>query len=296
MKNTAFYVAVAITIIGLTGCSKPKVNCADQTGLSSISEILKKEITKQLEDVKSSDGSRIYTQEPIQKALEEIGISIENIRTSKNDENTTKVQCEASLKLSPSERLKNEAMAGAKLLNSSENIDGYAKKAGFDIEPNSYIKAIEYSFQPTDDGSKIVTTVADVKPIGDFVSDLIAAAIIKPLIEKTKDTSSSNSEAKQTEMIAAANLQISEIEVSLDLFKLDVGRYPTADEGLMVLADNSKSIPKWNGPYLKSGLPKDPWGENYHYQNPGRKGAPDVFSYGADKKQGGEGFNADIFN
>jgi len=93
-----------------------------------------------------------------------------------------------------------------------------------------------------------------------------------------------------------ARLQISEIEQSLDLFKLDVGRYPNDAEGLRALADRPATASGWNGPYLKKGLPADPWGAAYQYKNPGRNGAPDVFSLGADAKPGGDGENSDIFN
>ncbi|MBW8465958.1 MAG: type II secretion system major pseudopilin GspG [Acidovorax sp.] len=116
------------------------------------------------------------------------------------------------------------------------------------------------------------------------------------MIEESKSRNESISVDQQKELIARASLKLAEIENQLDLFKLDIGRYPTNDEGLHSLVENSKSIPLWNGPYLKDGLPKDPWGVNYHYQNPGRNGSPDVSSYGPDKKPGGDGVNADIYN
>lgn len=93
-----------------------------------------------------------------------------------------------------------------------------------------------------------------------------------------------------------ARVQIAEIEQSMDLFKLDVGRYPTDAEGLRALVDRPATAPGWNGPYLKKGLPVDPWGAAYQYKNPGRNGAPDVFSLGADGKPGGDSENADVYN
>lgn len=96
--------------------------------------------------------------------------------------------------------------------------------------------------------------------------------------------------------VKTARVQISEIEQGLDLFKLDVGRYPTDAEGLRALADQPSTAPGWHGPYLKKGLPSDPWGAAYLYKNPGRNGGPDVFSLGADGKPGGEGDDADVYN
>lgn len=93
-----------------------------------------------------------------------------------------------------------------------------------------------------------------------------------------------------------AAVQIKELEQSLDLFKLDVGRYPSDAEGLRSLIERPGSANGWNGPYLKKDLPNDPWGGAYQYKFPGRNGAPDVFSFGADGKAGGEGENADIVN
>lgn len=93
-----------------------------------------------------------------------------------------------------------------------------------------------------------------------------------------------------------ARIQIGEIEQGVDLFKLDVGRYPTDAEGLRALAERPATAQGWNGPYLKKGLPPDPWGAAYQYKNQGRHNSPDIFSLGADGKAGGDGENADIFN
>lgn len=93
-----------------------------------------------------------------------------------------------------------------------------------------------------------------------------------------------------------AKIQISEIEQSLDLFKLDVGRYPTDAEGLRALVERPGSAQGWTAPYLKKGLPTDPWGAPYQYKNPGRNGGPDIFSLGSDGKPGGDGESADVYN
>lgn len=93
-----------------------------------------------------------------------------------------------------------------------------------------------------------------------------------------------------------AKIQINEIEQSLDLFKLDVGRYPSDAEGLRALVERPATAQGWTAPYLKKGLPNDPWGAVYLYKNPGRNGGPDVFSLGADGKPGGDGENADVYN
>jgi general secretion pathway protein G len=93
----------------------------------------------------------------------------------------------------------------------------------------------------------------------------------------------------------AAKIEIEQIGQTLDLFKLEVGRYPTTQEGLQALITAPTGVPNWNGPYWKKNtLPKDPWTNEYKYAAPGQHGAYDVWSYGADGKEGGEGTNKDI--
>lgn len=93
-----------------------------------------------------------------------------------------------------------------------------------------------------------------------------------------------------------ALVQISEIEKALDVFKLEVGRYPTSSEGLQALVTRPGGVAIWNGPYLRGGVPSDPWGKPYVYSNPGPNGGVQIMSYGGDGAPGGEGENADISN
>ena len=93
-----------------------------------------------------------------------------------------------------------------------------------------------------------------------------------------------------------AAVQIADLDKSLELFKLDVGRYPNTAEGLDALVKRPGSINGWTGPYLKGNLPTDPWGHPYRYANPGPKGGIEILSLGADAAPGGEGENADIRN
>ena len=93
----------------------------------------------------------------------------------------------------------------------------------------------------------------------------------------------------------AARLQIEELASALDMYKLDVGRYPATDEGLNALIEAPGTAKVWNGPYLrKKKVPIDPWNNPYHYAAPGQHGKFDVFSLGADGTEGGEGEDADV--
>lgn len=95
----------------------------------------------------------------------------------------------------------------------------------------------------------------------------------------------------------SAAVQIRDFEQALEVFKLDVGRFPTNEEGLEALVRQPGSLAGWNGPYLRRNeIPEDPWKRSYQYRFPGEHGDLDLLSLGADGALGGEGENADVGN
>lgn len=92
----------------------------------------------------------------------------------------------------------------------------------------------------------------------------------------------------------AAKAQIELFGTALDALRLDVGRYPTTEEGLRALREKPSGMDGWKGPYLPKEIPKDPWGRAYVYKCPGDHGEYDLISYGLDGVEGGEGENQDI--
>jgi general secretion pathway protein G len=93
----------------------------------------------------------------------------------------------------------------------------------------------------------------------------------------------------------SAKVQIESLSTSLELFKLDTGRYPDGREGLAALVERPGNLPSWNGPYLKKEkVPLDPWGQPYIYRYPGQHGPFDILTLGADKKEGGQNEDQDI--
>ncbi len=95
--------------------------------------------------------------------------------------------------------------------------------------------------------------------------------------------------------VKGAKVQIEELSQTLDTYKLDVGSYPTTDQGLEALLEAPEGVNRWSGPYLsKAKVPLDPWNQEYKYASPGEHGKFDIFSLGADGKEGGEGSDRDI--
>lgn len=113
---------------------------------------------------------------------------------------------------------------------------------------------------------------------------LLAALIVPNVLSRADDA-----------RITAAKTDVGNIMGALKLYRLDNQRYPTAEQGLQALTVKpsvSPIPPNWKN-YLEK-LPKDPWGGDYQYVNPGVNGVVDVFSFGADGQPGGEGLDADI--
>ena len=115
---------------------------------------------------------------------------------------------------------------------------------------------------------------------------ILAALVVPKIINRPDDA-----------RIVKAKQDVLAIQNALDLYRLDNGIYPTTDQGLMALVEKpgTNPIPRDWRSYLKT-LPKDPWGRDYLYLNPGQHGEIDVFTHGADGSPGGTGVNAEIGN
>jgi general secretion pathway protein G len=97
-----------------------------------------------------------------------------------------------------------------------------------------------------------------------------------------------------TAKLSAAKAQIELFGTALDTFRLDVGRYPTTEEGLKALREKPSGVEAWHGPYLPKEIPVDPWRKPYIYKSPGEHEDYDLISLGLDGMEGGEGENQDV--
>ena len=98
------------------------------------------------------------------------------------------------------------------------------------------------------------------------------------------------------DFVFGTNRDVQVLEQAAEMFKLDVGRYPSTSEGLVALVEKPGSADGWNGPYLKSGVPLDPWKNEYLYENPGTRAEIEIISLGQDGAQGGDGEDSDVGN
>lgn len=94
--------------------------------------------------------------------------------------------------------------------------------------------------------------------------------------------------------IKVAKAQIEAFSKALDQYRLDVGRYPSTEQGLAALVTAPDRSGRWQGPYLSKALPMDPWGNRYAYFSPGKRGEYEILSYGRDGRPGGQDEDADI--
>lgn len=91
-----------------------------------------------------------------------------------------------------------------------------------------------------------------------------------------------------------AHAQIETLVKALDIYRLEMGHYPTGEQGLQALVEAPGEAVDWGGPYLRKGVPLDPWGREYVYRSPGEHDEYDLLSWGKDGRPGGEGENMEI--
>jgi general secretion pathway protein G len=91
-----------------------------------------------------------------------------------------------------------------------------------------------------------------------------------------------------------ARSQIVALEKALDQYRLDVGHFPTTEQGLQALNAKPQGEERWSGPYLKKDVPPDPWGHAFIYKSPGEHSDVDISSLGSDGKPGGTGEAGDL--
>ncbi len=137
------------------------------------------------------------------------------------------------------------------------------------------IKQFKYRYSRPD---KIGFTLIELLLV--LVILTVLAAVVVPKFTKRSEQA----------RITAAHTDVSNLEVALDAFEIDMGRYPTVSEGLGVLVSPPGNALEWKGPYVKRGISTDPWGSPYIYKYPGQYNTYgyDLYSYGPNGQEGGD--------
>lgn len=139
---------------------------------------------------------------------------------------------------------------------------------------------------------RVTATPIDNKQLGFTLLELLVVVVIIGLLAAYVGPRYFSQLGKSEVTVALA--QIDALEKALDTFRLDVGRYPTTDEGLGALMQPPTALARWNGPYLKKAVPADPWGRPFAYRSPGTNRDFEILSYGRDGQPGGSGDDADL--
>lgn len=198
----------AILVSLLSGCGQSAVNCSDEGAKKALENAIRKSLEEvAVERVKDENGSQPISNSSIRAAIAEIKLVIENIRTTKEDPNSTKKFCTGSLKIVFSPETFEAATKARKLVNLS-SVEEMADSA--DVEKGAdYLKGdLDYNVQPTDDGEKIFAEFENADGKLDVFGEVIAASLLKSRIEAQARDNQQQAEAAQREAdaaVAAAN-------------------------------------------------------------------------------------------
>ena len=177
-----------LPIIGVTllsSCSKLEATCSGEDSLKLATQIISEDAEKYLTEQKRDDGSIIFAPASVRATLSKVSITIENIRTAKQDPNSTKVFCEGSLKISPSPEILKQADEARKESNLI-TISDEAKNQSFEQSANAFVKAIEYNVQPTDDGKNVFVEVDSPRTFSVVLGEMVGFSILGPMIKNQK--------------------------------------------------------------------------------------------------------------
>ena len=178
-------VVVAMAALAVVGCGKQKSTCSGTDELDVLKTSVMDEAEQALTNEKHDDGSAVFNGASVRATLSKMSIAFENVRTAKEDPNSTKVFCEGSMKIVvPPEQLQS-AEEGRKLAGFG-TVAALASTSAMEQEANAFTKSIEYSAQPTDDGEKVYAELTDANSIAEFMSEMVGSSLLKPMLEARK--------------------------------------------------------------------------------------------------------------
>ena len=183
----------------LSACGeKADASCSSASAQELVSKILNEEAEKAAAEQKSTDGNSVFDISKVRSTLSQFKISIENIRTTKKDPDSTKQFCAGDLKVVVPVDVLSAAGKGRELAGANSVLQ-FVQDSGFELSANSLKKGIEYNVQPTDDKKKVFVELDNAKMLGAAVSGVAQSALLKPILEARKNEADAQAKAQQQE-------------------------------------------------------------------------------------------------
>jgi uncharacterized protein YecT (DUF1311 family) len=207
VRRSATLGFAALVLVALGGCNRASVTCSASGATDVITDLVKQSVEKAVaEKIHGADSGATIPRSKIRAAIAQLGIFIEDIRTSKQDPNSTKKFCEGSLKLRfPVEVINqaDEARSDAQL----GSVAQLADSSDVDQEANSFKADFEYDVQPTDEGDKVYGEIQTGTPVLNFASEVLASSLLRASIREGAIAAQQAQQAAAAEQNAALNEQ-----------------------------------------------------------------------------------------
>lgn len=213
-----------LLLAGISGCMSPKVTCSGNDAVSLVRQIILDDAEKALLDFKKIDGTPVYERALVISVLKKVAISVEDIRTSNSNQNTSKVACEGNISIVVPHELLTQAEEGRDLAKLG-SLTIVAKTSALTQKLNTFTRSVEYYVQPTADGKKVYASVLSPQPITEFLTELVGSLALKPVVE-----------AKKAELIKAEQAEQVQLQKNERLTALLQDKNPSAELDAMLLA------------------------------------------------------------
>ena len=197
------YYALLLPILALVSCGKPTVQCSNESAQAPVVSIVKEQIEKAIAaQTRDESGGRSVSLSKIRAALNQLTIAIADVRTSKEDPNSTKKFCSGTLRITIPSATLQEADA-ARELAQEPSVTKLADSNNVEQQADSFSSALEFNVQPTDDGSKVFAQTESGNNIFSFAADVLSSGLLKAGLEEGQRQIQVSKQQQQSAEVAA---------------------------------------------------------------------------------------------
>lgn len=196
-----------LLIFGLSGCeNRIDASCSSEGAQSLIKDIINEGVEKEIIDTKTKDGTPVFSIEKAKEVLNNIVISIEDVRTTKKDSESTKAFCSGNLVITVKKDILDQAEKG-RVIAKTNTLSDYAKSHSIKTDASRFFKTVDYNVQPTDNGEKIYAALTEATLLSDMVGEIVTSYLLVPIIENNtkKQIEKSNTEQSKDKAMEATN-------------------------------------------------------------------------------------------